>query len=500
MTPELVWFKRDLRIADHAPLVAAAKRGPVLCLYIYERELIEGEDFSRRHLLFINDGLRDLEAKLKRLGSRLLIRRGEAVAVLAQLQRATGFKRLRVHQETTNGISYARDRRVLAWARDRGVEITEYRQHGVVRRLKNRDGWAAQWQSFIMAPLLPAPRRIEDAAGELQSVGILGPEAFSLRDDGLEDRQCGGETEGRRVFAGFLKQRHRTYLSGLSSPTTAWDSCSRLSAYLAYGNLSLRSVYQRSVARRRELQRQQGHGASDARALNAFLERLAWHCHFIQKLEDEPRMEFENMNPAFNGLRENAFNEELFDAWARGRTGYPMVDACMRALIASGWINFRMRAMLISFATHHLWLHWRRPALQLARYFVDYEPGIHYSQVQMQAGTDGISTLRIYSPVKQLIDQDPEGAFIRSWVPELAQVPNEYLPEPQRMPPDLQISSGCRIGVDYPLPIVDHGTAYAAARKRLEATRREARQSGTSAQVMRRHGSRRRQGRRLPRA
>ena len=101
----------------------------------------------------------------------------------------------------------------------------------------------------------------------------------------------------------------------------------------------------------------------------------------MQKLEDEPEIEFRNFNRAYDGLREDEFNDEYFEAWCHGRTGYPMVDACMRALHQTGWINFRMRAMLVSFASYHLWLHWRQPALYLARLFLDYEPGIHYSQI-----------------------------------------------------------------------------------------------------------------------
>ena len=242
-------------------------------------------------------------------------------------------------------------------------------------------------------------------------MGCGNPRAFGLEDDGLLERQAGGETHATEVLRDFLKARSRDYIGGLSSPVLAWESCSRISPYLAYGNLSLRTVHQQVVARRRDLQRR--HGVNDAwsKALRAYEERLAWHCHFIQKLEDEPRIEFENMNRAFDGLREEQFNEDYFTAWKEGRTGYPMVDACMRALVATGWINFRMRAMLISFAAYHLWLHWRKPALHLARCFVDYEPGIHYSQIQMQAGTDGISTLRIYSPIKQAQDQDPRGAL-----------------------------------------------------------------------------------------
>ena len=491
MTPELVWFKRDLRVADHAPLTAAARNGPVICLYIYEPSLMGAADFSARHLLFINDSLRELDQKLQELGSRLVICHGEAVAVLAELQRRTGFIQIRVHQETTNSLGYKRDRAVLDWARDAGVAVTEYRQNGVVRRLQSRDGWASQWQAFANAPLVAAPKALLDGSRSLASVGVLPPEHFGLLDDGLESRQQGGMSEADRIFRSFLKKRSTHYLQGLSSPLTAWDSCSRLSPYLAYGNLSLRTVYQHALLKRRELQRMLGRQDPWSESLTTFIERLHWHCHFIQKLEDEPAIEFENMNPAFDGLREEAFNEDYFAAWCEGRTGFPMVDACMRALVTTGWINFRMRAMLISVSSYHLWLHWRRPALHLARLFVDYEPGIHYSQVQMQSGTTGINATRIYSPIKQALDHDPNGEFIRQWLPELARVPAEFIVEPHRMPRTVQQQSGCLIGSDYPAPIVDHARAYQAAQQQMRKIKMSAKASGDSDRVFARHGSRR---------
>ena len=190
----------------------------------------------------------------------------------------------------------------------------------------------------------------------------------------------------------------------------------------------------------------------------------------MQKLEDQPTLEHENMARIYDGLRPEPPTNDLFDAYCAGLTGYPMVDACIRALKATGWLNFRMRAMLVSFSSYHLWLPWQPTALFLARHFLDFEPGIHYPQVQMQSGTTGINTLRIYSPQKQVIDNDPQGRFIRAWVPELANLPDEYLHRPETLPSQLGQSLGITIGKTYPEPIVDHQDASKSARRDLPAS------------------------------
>jgi deoxyribodipyrimidine photo-lyase len=162
----------------------------------------------------------------------------------------------------------------------------------------------------------------------------------------------------------------------------------------------------------------------------------------------------------------------------------------MRALRTEGWINFRMRAMLVSFASYHLWLPWQATAVALAPHFLDYEPGIHYSQFQMQSGTTGINTIRIYDPYKQGREQDPSGTFIRRWVPELAGMPSDYLHAPHEMPPLIAAMNGVRLGRDYPLPIVDHTTALREAKVRLYAIRESASARNEAQRVYDRHGSR----------
>ena len=227
------------------------------------------------------------------------------------------------------------------------------------------------------------------------------------------------------MWRSFVSQRGRRYRGSLSKPLLAWEFGSRLSPHLAWGTLSMREVVQ-------SLRRQRKKHTEDtpwSRSLRAFASRLHWHCHFIQKLESEPSIESQTLHPALRGLRERDPEHPNLIAWKRGQTGVPLVDACMRSLIATGWINFRMRAMLISHATFGLGLHWVEPALHLARLFTD-----------------------LYNPIKQAEDNDPTGEFIARWVPELTTLPLEWRAKPWALPKSLQKRLGFQPGVDYPIP------------------------------------------------
>jgi deoxyribodipyrimidine photo-lyase len=498
---QLVWFKRDLRVADHEPLARAASCGPVAALFVYEPSVLRSPEFDACQLDFINDCLLELRDALARLGCPLLIRTGECPEVLQEVHRTYGVRTLWSHEETGLAVTYARDRRVLAWCRAQVIEWHEISQSGVIRGLKTRDGWARHWDRRMSTPLVQAPQRVTTDAElrDLTSIvakhPIRGAADLGVAGSSRPQAWRGGERQAHKALYSFLHERGVDYRRAMSSPTTGFHACSRISAHLAWGAMSLRTAHQACESRRREVEAAREAGSPiDPRwfgSLQSFSGRLRWHCHFMQKLEDEPRIEFENFSHAFDGLREQEFDAARFEAWCTGQTGYPMVDACMRALHAGGWINFRMRAMLVSFAAHHLWLHWRTFAPYLARQFIDFEPGIHYSQVQMQSGTTGINTVRIYSPIKQAFDHDPEGTFIGRYVPELAAVPVEYLAQPHTMPAVLQQHTGVRIGRSYPVPVVDHMIAYRAARERIAAIRRTAGAQAEADRVLAKHGSRR---------
>ncbi len=477
----LVWFKRDLRIEDHLPLTQASRLGPVLPLYIIEPDLWSQPDMSHRHYVFLQECLCELDQSLKSLGQKLIIKVGNAVDVLEKINQHHNIQTLRSHQETWNGWTYGRDQAVRRWCHAKNIPWHEPVQNGVIRRLQDRDGWARRWYHQMKQPTVSLPSNLETIEERSDSWPTY--QELGLQEDELSDLQSGGRNKGLKLLHSFLYERGEGYTKAMSSPVTAFDHCSRLSAHLAFGTLSVREVFQACEQRNQEIkQMPRGQKGTWSSAMRSFSGRLRWHCHFIQKLEDEPRIECENMHPAYDSLRKKNFNDDYFAAWKSGMTGYPIVDACMRALTATGWLNFRMRAMVMSFASYHLWLHWRKPALHLASLFTDYEPGIHYSQVQMQSGTTGINAIRIYNPIKQGFDQDPEGVFIRHWVPELRGMDQAFIHMPWQAESQMN---------GYPMPIVDEKAARKAAANELYGLRKSnATHKETAQKIVSKHGSR----------
>jgi deoxyribodipyrimidine photo-lyase len=429
---------------------------------------------------------------------RLTGRHSAILDVLLKLKAELKIFTLLSHEETGNGQTYERDRAVGAWCRDNGIGWHEFASNAVVRRLPSRDRWSIFWAARMAPVPLQAPGQAkhftlsqakQEWPDQLRSSSFL---KVTLKESDKPARQIGGTVQAERYLDSFLEGRGASYRRAMSSPLSAQEACSRLSPYLALGVLSIRQVtHALSLARDHWKGVGPAHTPSGLLAsLKSFESRLHWHCHFIQKLESDPTIEFRNLHRAYDGLRDEQCDALRLAAWARGETGYPMIDACMRMLLHTGWINFRMRAMLASFSSYQLWQHWREPALHLARQFLDYEPGIHYPQMQMQSGTTGINTVRIYNPVKQARDHDPEGVFVRRWIPELLRVPTHYLFEPWSMPALVQEQTGCILDLDYPLPIVDLQSASQRARQAVWGVRNGIEFRDEAQAIFDKHGSR----------
>lgn len=476
----IVWLKRDLRLEDNEAIANALNSGKrTLLLYAFEILLLEDNHYSERHWNFIKESIKDLNKRLKPYNSKVFTIEADIISAINQLMERYTIRDIYSHQETGILITYNRDKLFKRFCKNNLITWHENINNGVQRGLQDREQWTTLCNAYFeIEPLTFTPSEGQIlTTEEIEALEAL-IAVPSLDTPEHSPFQKGGRSLGLKYLQSFLDKRHINYMFHISKPELARTGCSRISPYLAWGNLSIREVYRKAYLLKKT--------GENKKPLEAFMSRLRWQSHFIQKFEMEHTMENESLNKGFQKLKKD-ISEQYQEAWKTGQTGYPLVDACMRCLNETGYLNFRMRALVVSFFTHNLWQPWQAASQHLSQMFLDFEPGIHFPQLQMQAGETGTNMLRIYNPVKNSYEHDPDALFIKKWVHELKDLDTHFAHEPYLMTEMEQQFYNFHLGQDYPYPIVDMEKTRKKASDTLWNLRKNKKVKEESQRILKKH-------------
>ncbi len=466
MPTSVLWYRRDLRLADHPARAAAAESDRVVPVFCFDPRLTSGRHASGPRTQFLLESLQDLEQSLRDRGSRLVVRTGRPEEEIPALAEQVGAKA--VHASGDVGpLARRRDERMHDALRAIDVDLRLHPGQftaddpsaivtGSGDAYRVFSPYHRAWSSAARRSPLPAPRSLPGLPTKVQ-LGKLP----TLKDLGLHqvvsDPAPGGEASGRQRVAAFVRTHVRDY--GTNHDLLAEAGTSALSPYLHFGCVSARELESRLP---------HGPGASE------FARQLCWRDFYAQLIRAFPANAQDEYQERVRGKIRWSDDEASFDAWCTGQTGYPVVDAAMRQLRCEGWMHNRGRLIVGSFLTKDLGIDWRCGERWFMRMLLDGDEANNNGNWQWIAsvGVDPQPVARrIYNPSRQQAQYDPDGRYVRRYIPELADVPDRYLAEPWTMPDEVQQEASCVIGRDYPAPIVDHPQARREALARYGSAR-----------------------------
>ena len=470
--PSIVWFRQDLRLADNPALCMAAERGqPILPVYILDDETPGSWSPGGAARWWLHGSLTALTKELNAAGLPLILRRGPAQRVIESLVEEAGAEAV-YWNRCYEPFAIERDKAIKAALRDRGCTVESGSAALMFEpwTVKTKSGgpfkvFTPFWKALLNLDDPPAPLRVPENMAPAAATDSASPDDWDLLPsapdwaDGLRAAWTPGESAARAKVESFIETTLAGYEQGRDRP--GLTATSRLSPHLHWGEISPRQVWH-------AVRHGVGGGASPDGPALAYLRELGWRefsYHLLYHWPDLPERPWKRDFANFAW----ADDRPAFEAWARGRTGYPIVDAGMRELWTTGWMHNRVRMIVASFLVKDLLVPWQRGAAWFWDTLVDADLANNSASWQWVSGcgADAAPFFRIFNPVLQGQKFDPDGAYVRHWVPEIASLPDSLIHKPWEAPSDALAAAGIRLDETYPRPIVDHGEARKRALKLL---------------------------------